>query len=110
MRIRLAITDLGSGRNLACALLVAINLSPVLVGPISTPVFAADRPTTEADCEKAEMIWKKQEGKCAKISGNSLSPTLKVVGLIGFGCAISGLLLLWLEIRNAGKSRVETSR
>jgi hypothetical protein len=60
MRIPLAITGLGSGRNLACALLVAINLSPVLVGPILTPVFAADRPTTEADCEKAEMIWKKQ--------------------------------------------------
>jgi hypothetical protein len=68
-----------------------------LAGPATAPAFAADIPTTEADCEKAGMKWKQKAGKCKPMPSHAPSRAESVLALIGIGCALVGLFFIWSE-------------
>jgi len=71
-------------------------LTFTLSGPVLAASLAAAMPTTEAACKDAGMKWKERAGKCKpKNTGRPLSPTKKIVGLIGLGCGLIALYVLW---------------
>ena len=65
----------------------------------AVPVAIAMSPTNEADCNKVGKIWLNQSQRCVpiQISEHSSSTTRTVLGLVGRGCALGGLVLLWHE-------------
>ena len=76
----------------ACIVGLSLTFSLVL------PATAVDRPTTEVECQAAGMRWVQQTGKCKQVkqvAGRRLSAAEKVLGLIGLGCAVVGLALLF---------------
>ena len=80
----------------ACIVGLSLTFSPAL------PAAAVERPTAEVECKAAGMRWVQQTGKCKQVkqvSGRRLSTAKKVLGLIGLGCAVLALVLLfgWRE-------------
>jgi hypothetical protein len=85
------------------ALIVALCLASAL----ATPVVAAEMPTTQADCEKAGMSWKEKAIKCRPLREEGIHPTLpkevrNVLGMIGLGCTLIGLIVMYREWREPG--------
>ena len=85
------------------ALIVALGLASAL----ATPVVAAETPTTQADCEKAGMRWKEKASECRPLRKQGILPTLfkavrNVLAMLGLGCALLGLIVLYREWREAG--------
>jgi hypothetical protein len=77
-------------------ILVVFILALTLSGPVLASSLAAGLPTTEAECKEAGMKWEEQSSKCKPRNvGKPLSPTKKVIGLIGLGCGVIALYLLW---------------
>ena len=82
------------------AFIVALGLASAL----ATPVMAAEMPTTQADCEKAGMRWKEKASKCRPLREEGITPTLpkevrNVLGMIGLGCTVAGLIVLYRDWR-----------
>ena len=79
----------------ACIVGLSLTFSPAL------SVAAVERPTAEVECKAAGMRWVQQTGKCKQVKrvAGRLSTAKKVLGLIGLGCAVVGLVLLfgWRE-------------
>ena len=74
------------------ACLVGLSLTLFLV----LPTIAAERPTTQVECQSAGMRWVERAGKCKnRVAKQKLSSTEKVIGLIGLGCVVVGLVLLF---------------
>ena len=76
----------------ACIVGLSLNFSVIV------PATAVERPTTELECQAAGMRWVQQTGKCKQVkqvAGWRLSVAEKVLGLIGLGCAVVGLALLF---------------
>jgi hypothetical protein len=86
------------------ALIVALGLASAL----ATPMVAAEMPTTQADCEKAGMRWKDKPSKCRPLrEEEGIHPTLpkevrNVLGMIGLGCTLLGLIVMYREWREPG--------
>ena len=79
--------------KIIAACIVALSLTSFLVFPAT-----AVRPSTEVECQAAGMRWVQQTGKCKQVkqvTGKRLSTAEKVLGLIGLGCVVVGLSLLF---------------
>ena len=68
----------------------------------ATPFVAAEMPTTQADCEKAGMLWKEKPSKWRGLPQKRILTTLPtearfVLGLIALGCTVVGLTVIALE-------------
>ena len=73
----------------ACLVVLSLTLSLVL------PAIAAERPTTEGECQAADMRWVQKAGKCKnRVAKQKLSVAEKTIGLIGLACTVMGLALL----------------
>ena len=80
--------------------IVALALASVS----ATPLVAAEMPTTQADCEKAGMRWKEKASKCRPLREEGILPNVpkevrNVLGVIGLGCTVAGLLVLYRDWR-----------
>jgi len=83
-------------RHDAFRFLVALALASVS----ATPLVAAEMPTTQADCEKAGMLWKEKASKCRPLREEGTLPTLpNVLGVIGLGCTVAGVIVLYRDWR-----------
>jgi hypothetical protein len=77
-------------------IVVVFILALTLSGPVLASSRAAAIPTTEAACKEAGMKWKGRTGECKpRSAGKPLSPIKKVIGVIGLGCGVIALYLLW---------------
>ena len=73
----------------ACLVVLSLTLSLVL------PAIAAERPTTEGECQAADMRWVQKAGKCKnRVAKQKLSIAEKTIGLIGLACTVMGLAFL----------------
>jgi len=70
-----------------------------VLGFFAVPASIAKSPTNEADCKNAGKIWLNERQKCVpiRISERPRSTARTVLGLVGLGCALGGLILLWRE-------------